>query len=213
MTSDSTFVDQAANGFARLSAFLREEQWRLAEAHGLTPTQIDILVLLKRRGACRGRDIARQLGVRQPTSSGAVDALARKGLAGKRRDPSDGRAVLVDLTASGATLAARLDRAPEALETALSRLGTAARADLARSLTTVIKDLQENGAIEPQRHCVSCRFFRPNLHDNPEKPHHCAFVDAAFGDASLRFDCGDHDEADAGEIAENWRRFDTAASA
>ena len=45
------------------------------------------------------------------------------------------------------------------------------------------------------RMCLDCRFFRPDVHDDPARPHHCAFVDAPFGDAQLRIDCADHQPA------------------
>jgi hypothetical protein len=41
--------------------------------------------------------------------------------------------------------------------------------------------------------CVTCRYFRPHVHSDPERPHHCAFVDAPFGDRALRLDCRDHE--------------------
>ena len=56
----------------------------------------------------------------------------------------------------------------------------------------MIRTLQEKGRIPVARMCVSCRFFQPFRHDNPARPHHCAFVDAAFGDEELRLDCPDH---------------------
>jgi len=55
--------------------------------------------------------------------------------------------------------------------------------------------------------CVTCRYFRPNAHDDPERPHHCAFVEAAFGDRNLRVDCLDHDPAGAEVTEELWSAF------
>jgi hypothetical protein len=55
--------------------------------------------------------------------------------------------------------------------------------------------------------CISCRFFKPNAHANPKKPHHCDFVNAAFGDASLRLECDDHEAATAEQMARAWEGF------
>jgi protoglobin len=55
--------------------------------------------------------------------------------------------------------------------------------------------------------CVSCRFFRPFIHDDPTHPHQCAFVDAPFGDGELRLDCPDHQAAPADHAALNWQVF------
>src|SRR3546814_1949368 len=63
------------------------------------------------------------------------------------------------------------------------------RAAFLKGLTKMIGALQTRGTIPVQRMCVSCAHFRPNVHSDAATPHHCAFVDAAFGDASLRLDC------------------------
>jgi hypothetical protein len=55
--------------------------------------------------------------------------------------------------------------------------------------------------------CVSCRFFRPFQHDDLARPHHCAFVDAPFGDGELRLDCPDFQTAGADQAALNWQIF------
>ena len=213
MTKVATFPNQATLGLERIAAFLREERWRAAEELGLTPTQIAILSFLEQRGPQRGQAVARQLGVRQPTASDASEALLRKGFLRKAPDPGDRRAVLFGLTAKGRKTAARLASVPAALAGSLEALPGEDRAALARLLTLLIRSLQEQGAIEPQRLCATCRYFRPNAHNDAAKPHHCAFVDAAFGDADLRHDCGDHDEADDALKRANWTRFSGAAPA
>src|SRR3546814_1750116 len=77
------------------------------------------------------------------------------------------------------------------------------RAAFLKGLTKMIGALQTRGTIPVQRMCVSCAHFRPNVHSDAATPHHCAFVDAAFGDASLRLDCDDHVEADASRSEEH----------
>jgi hypothetical protein len=67
--------------------------------------------------------------------------------------------------------------------------------------------LQERGAIPVAKMCVTCRYFRPNVHPDPERPHHCAFVDAPFGDRSLRLDCPDQEPAPSKERSRLWKAF------
>jgi hypothetical protein len=56
--------------------------------------------------------------------------------------------------------------------------------------------------------CVYCRFFRPYAHpDDPEQPHHCAFVNAPFGDRALRVDCPEYEDADPARAAGNYEEF------
>jgi hypothetical protein len=55
--------------------------------------------------------------------------------------------------------------------------------------------------------CVTCKYFRPNVHPDKRAPHHCAFIDAAFGDEALRLDCAEHEQAGAAESARLWNEF------
>ena len=198
---------QAATGLAQLSLFLRTRQWQAAESLGLTPTQNTVLTLLRQRGPNRVRTLAKLLGVTQATASRAVSALERKRLVRKSIDPGDGRATLVSLAPAGLRLASGRTEFPEALLTALAGLSPLENRALHSALSKVILELQESGAIEPQRMCCTCRFFRPYRHSDESRPHHCDFVDAPFGTDSLRLDCGDHQPAEETLRRQRWRRF------
>jgi len=199
-------IDQLAACLAQLGAFIRSRQWRDASAHHVTPTQLAILRLLQ-RGPERVTALAGHLGVTQATASDAAAALADKGLIARQPDPHDRRAARLALTEAGARTARETDHPPKELAAALATLSAEDRAGMQRAVTKVIRDLQMRGAIAPQRMCVTCRFFRPHVHNDAQTPHHCAFVDAAFGDGALQLDCGDHALADADDETANWTRF------
>jgi DNA-binding MarR family transcriptional regulator len=205
--------DQVVAGLARLGAVLRAHGRRAADHRGLTPTQAQILVFLHARGPARVGDVAAMLAVTQPTASDAVAALLRKGLVRRGADPDDARAALLQPTAAGRTLAGELAGWPDAPLAAVTALSESERAGLLRALTTMIRTLQQRGEIPVQRLCVTCRFFRPFVHDDAAAPHHCAFVDAAFGESALRIDCGDHEPAEAAEAETAWRSFAHAVPA
>lgn len=202
--------EQIAAGLGQLAGFLRMAAWREAEPLGLTATQTTCLSHISARGPIRVTMLARLLGVTQATASDVVAALQRKKLVERRPDPADGRATRVHLTSAGARIARRTSLPPEALARAIGSLASDERAGLRRALSKTILSLQQEGAIEPQRLCLTCRFFRPYAHSDADMPHHCAFVDAAFGDASLRLDCRDHEEADPGEKASALSAFASA---
>ncbi len=202
-----------ATGLARIGSFIRAEQWRDSDVSGLTPTQAQILIHLAQRGPARVTAVAEEIAVTQPTASDSVAALVRKGLIEKRPDPDDARAVSLHPTRKGKRAADALTLWPDALLAAADTLAPEEQAAFLKGLTKMIRTLQSDGAIPVQRMCATCSFFRPNVHADPAKPHHCAFVDAAFGDASLRLYCGDHVEADTEEGDRNWRRFTSHASA
>ncbi|MBL0935463.1 MAG: winged helix-turn-helix transcriptional regulator [Rhizobiaceae bacterium] len=198
-----------ATGLAKIGLFLRAHTWRQADAAALSPTQAQILAHLTQRGPARITGLAEALGVTQPTASDAAAALIRKGHVTKHPDPQDARASLLYPTVEGERAAAETAVWPDALLGAIDTLGADERAVFLKALVKMIRELQVRGAIPVQRMCATCRFFQPNVHDDPATPHHCAFVNAAFGDASLRLDCGEHEpvgktEADADAL---WGRF------
>ncbi|HYB39759.1 MAG TPA: MarR family transcriptional regulator [Mycobacterium sp.] len=99
-------------------------------AGDLTLAQLSILVTLLDRGPMRMTDLAAHERVRTPTTTVAIRRLEKIGLVKRSRDPSDLRAVLVDITPRGravhseglarrrAALAAMLSQLPESdLET------------------------------------------------------------------------------------------------
>ena len=204
MTDD---IDQIATGFGRLAAFWRASRWQDTAVHGLHPTQAGILRRIV-AGTGRGAVLAGELGITPATLSDSVSALVAKGLAERRPDPGDGRALRIVATPAGHATAADLPAAPPSLRDQIAAMPEAERAALLRALTRIIRGLQEAGAIPVQRMCANCRFFRPHAHDDAARPHHCAFVDAAFGDATLRLDCGEHEAASPDAAAAAWQRFD-----
>ena len=196
-----------ATGLAKIGTYLRSENWRQAESERLTPTQAQIVVHLAQRGPARITALADELGVTQPTASDAAAALIRKGHVERRPDPADARASLLHPTKGGRQLADRMAVWPDALLVAADTLEPPECAVFLKALTKMIRSLQVQGAVPVQRMCATCQFFRPNVHDDPAAPHHCAFVDAAFGDAALRLDCGDHEVAPDQRSAATWQAF------
>src|SRR5271170_4264547 len=67
----------------------------------LTLAQLSILVTLLDRGPIRMTDLAAHERVRTPTTTVAIRRLEKVGLVKRSRDPSDLRAVLVDITPLG----------------------------------------------------------------------------------------------------------------
>ncbi|MER3455925.1 MAG: MarR family transcriptional regulator [candidate division GAL15 bacterium] len=202
-------AERVAQALGRIGTALRSYGWEEALARGLTPTQVQILGYLRFRGegGARVSEVADALAVSAATASESTDALVRKGLARKVRSAEDGRARMVILTPAGRREADRLAGWPELLLRAVRRLSEAEQATLLRVLLKTIRELQEAGRIPATRMCVTCRYFQPYVHPDPSAPHHCAFVDAPFGDELLRVDCRDHEPAEAEQARHTWERF------
>ncbi len=198
-----------ADGLTRIATAMRADEWQAAEIGGLTPTQLHVLRFVAGRDpvAMRVKEIAADLGVTQPTATDAISALERKGHVRRAASQADRRAVGVTITESGLALLHRTYDAPGATVAAVAGLDRAEQESLLLSLVKVIRNLQETGAIPIQRMCATCRHFRPHVHDDAATPHHCAFVDAAFGPRDLRVDCREHETADPAARAATWTAF------
>lgn len=183
---------------SKVGLALREQAWKDTVPAGLNPTQAQVLVVLARAAGSGMRlsAIADHLGVSAPTASDSVSALVAKGFVSKGPAPDDGRALAVTLTASGRARAREMAEWPDLLLSAVDVLEPHEEAILLKGLLKVIRELQEQGRIAASRMCLTCRYFRPHVHADVRAPHHCAFVDAPFGDRDLRVDCIDHEPAD-----------------
>src|ERR1700756_4681244 len=86
---------------AKLVSVLRRGDTSRASTNDLTLAQLSILVTLIDRGPIRMTELAAHERVRTPTTTVAIRRLEKLGLVQRSRDPSDLRAVLVDITPKG----------------------------------------------------------------------------------------------------------------
>ena len=200
-------AQRIASGLGRLALALKTGAWKRAAAEGITPTQGEALArLADAPHGMRLSDLAHQLGVSAPTASDAVSTLAAKALIVKRAG-EDKRSVTLKLTREGKRLAARAADWTDYLVEAVETLDDHEHEDVLVGLIKIIRALQENGNISPQRMCVTCEHFRPHAHSDAANPHHCAFIDAAFGASSLRLNCADHNLAENDLRKKNWNLY------
>ncbi|HEU4686416.1 MAG TPA: MarR family winged helix-turn-helix transcriptional regulator [Nitrospira sp.] len=202
-------VAQLASGFEKIGLAMKSRSWRREGRAGLGPLQRQILTLLRSKPGQQAQvsTIANELVVRLPTASEAVATLERKRLVRRRRTMNDGRIVTVELTARGLRACGPSASMPDHLATAIGLLSATDQTCLLKGLVKVIRTLQEQGEISVARMCVSCRYFRPHQHENEEKPHHCDYVNAPFGDASLRLDCVEYEPAPTEQARRAWSSF------
>lgn len=111
----------------------------------LTMAQISILLTLLDTGPIRMTELAARERVRTPTTTVAIRRLEKLGLVKRTRDPSDMRAVLVEVTAEGQVQYREALEARRAhLAELLCRLSGDERDDLVRAL----KPLERLTAVE-----------------------------------------------------------------
>jgi DNA-binding MarR family transcriptional regulator len=135
-----TRVDGPANDVEQQLTFLlrRGHRVHLSTRHGdvaLERSGYGILCLLADDGPQRLGALAAAFGLDPSTVTRQAQDLERSGLAFRRKDPSDGRAVILDLTASGRDVLERTrDHRRERLAKALADWPDADLSDLARLL-------------------------------------------------------------------------------
>jgi DNA-binding MarR family transcriptional regulator len=86
---------------SRLFSVLRRGDANRATAGDLTLAQLSILLTLLEEGPIRMTELAAHERVRTPTTTVAIRRLEKLGLVKRSRDPSDLRAVLVEVTPRG----------------------------------------------------------------------------------------------------------------
>lgn len=200
--------NRISEGLSRIAIAMRSDEWSKAERAGLKPTQLAILDFLAGRDGARVKEIAAHLGVSQPTATDSIAALERKGFVIKASVADDKRATVIRITREGQAALGSVSPIETAAMEAARSLSPDEQEGMLLSLVKMIRHLQEMDAIPIQRMCASCRYFRPNQHSGAARPHHCNFVNAAFGRDELRIDCRDHETADPATRAATWDAFE-----
>lgn len=110
--------DQIAAAIRRVIRAVDLHSRKLLEECGLTAPQLATLRELERTGDTSIGVLARAIHLSQPTLTGIIDRLERRGLIRRTRDGEDRRAVKVAVTSAGREL---LSRAPHSLHARFRR--------------------------------------------------------------------------------------------
>jgi DNA-binding MarR family transcriptional regulator len=149
-TSTAPEVTELAEGLHRslskLFSILRRGDPNGVVAGDLTLAQLSILVTLLDQGPIRMTDLAAHERVRTPTTTVAIRRLEKVGLVKRSRDPSDLRAVLVDITPRGRAVHAESLANRHAALAAM--LGQLSESDL-HTLTNALAALERLASGEP----------------------------------------------------------------
>lgn len=208
MDADTAKRLQLRTGLEKIADLVRAQSWR-EDGAGLSPTQRALLVTLARNPeGLRASQIAANLGVSAASLSDSVRAVETRGWLQRAPDPADARASRLTLTPAGTALAAKLDGPDSGLAQLVAALPATDADALLRAMQLLIREAQARGLLDGLRTCLGCAFFRPFASGDPARPHFCAFVDAAFGDAALRTDCAEQQpQHDVDALSANVLRF------
>ncbi len=194
----------------RLSQVQRVLLQEVSTAQGLSPIQVRILGLVT-AAAVRPSELAGRLGVTRATVTDAVRALEGKGLVVVAPDPHDGRGRLLQITADGRSVVARVASWGMPVTHHLAALPLGDQGSVLAGLLALLAGLQADGLVPRARMCLTCRFFRPptgsgergrsaaatastGRADSPGVAR-CELLGADLPDTALRLDCPEHQAA------------------
>lgn len=126
------------DGLAQLSFVIQEILERLAAEHDISIIQARLLGVLRDREPTMN-ELARLLGLEKSSVTGLVDRAERRGLVARVPSSTDGRAVLVTLTAEGRSLVSSVSGDFEdEVSTMLRRLPARDREALSRLVSRLL---------------------------------------------------------------------------
>jgi DNA-binding MarR family transcriptional regulator len=210
---DSSIDDLAqriATGLSKISQAMKAKAWQEGFSEGITPTQGQILTFLRQRKKSNPTsltDIAGHMAVSSATVSEALRVLEEKKFVVKESSFEDRRFLTVRLTDSGRQLADKVFSWPDFLSSSVEDLTSHEQEVFLKVLIKMIKGIQDREEIPLVGMCVTCRFFRPYVHKDKNKPHHCEYVNGAFGARHFRVECPDHELAQVQERKNLWDAF------
>ena len=181
----------------RLSQVFRVRLREEVQEHNLSPIQAQFLIYLLYHDVelRRVSQLAREFDLTQPTVSDAVASLETKGFVQREQWPEDRRVVTLRLTPEGEKLAISLSNWADPIRERLERFSPEEREAVMLFLIELVGSLQRSGLINVARMCVTCRFFRRDVHPGEASPHHCGLLKVPLGDSDLRVDCPEHEAA------------------
>ena len=129
---ESAGDETLAEAFWAVARRLRDASQETLAPWDITPAQLRALRMLRRHGVMRLSELSDRLRIAPRSATEVVDALEKRGLAGRRPDQGDRRATLVEVTGDGGGVLDAV-RGTEA-ERVFGQLSPADRSHLSRIL-------------------------------------------------------------------------------
>ena len=176
-------------GLERLSQVFRTLLWEQAKAKQLSPIQIQLLIFIRYHGPGQNNVsyLAREFGVTKPTISDAIKVLEQKELIRRTADNIDNRRYSITLTATGKKIVADTEGFTMPLTQWAVQTGEKEKEVLWKSISGLIRSLNEAGWISVQRDCYSCRHYMQQ-----DGEHFCKLIDDVLQGKDIRIDCPEH---------------------
>ena len=138
--ADAGGDESLSDAFWAVARQLRETSQETLAPWDITPAQFRALRVLRRHDVMRLSELSDRLKIAARSTTEVIDALQARGLAGRRPDPGDRRATLVELTEHGIeVLHAIREASGSESERVFDRLTAADRA----ALSAILRKLRD----------------------------------------------------------------------
>jgi DNA-binding MarR family transcriptional regulator len=139
-----------SNLFRSSTAIRRHMEARVLGPHRLSWTSFVGLWVLWVWGEMEAREFAATVGISRPTATGVMTTLQSRGFVTRRKDPRDGRMVIVELTPSGRATIEELFPRFNAEESAVAaHLEPQQQDDLAAMLRSLLRAVAPTESVNP----------------------------------------------------------------
>ena len=179
--------------FDRIAEVTRVQFWEKATSLGLTPLQIKTLLFLEghqKDGLNNVSALAREFQLSKPTISETIRLLLKKSLVIKVKDPADGRAYCLELSAAGKKVVSEASTFSQPILGVLNQVEEKEQASLYKHLLDLLSRFQQEGLIPIQRMCSNCQHFTRS-----DGLSYCSLLELQLKTIDLRVNCPEFEQA------------------
>lgn len=180
----------------RISHVFRILLWEQTKQYNLSPIQTQILIYIYHQPEDERNisTLAHRLNVTKATISDAVKSLVQKKLVRKQTDNEDARYFYLVLTNKGLELVKKIENWGEKFKANFENISTENKTILFETLLRVLINFEEEGVINRNRICFTCKHFR-HQKQGRKGLYFCELLNLPLKTNELRVDCPEHELA------------------
>ena len=147
----------------KITEIKRSMLWEISETYGLTPLQIQILLLIKRCAKYKKinpTDIVKELYVSKATASSAVKTLLKKGMLKKNVNSNDSRSYYLSIPKKAGFIIAQIEQTTHTMQHYLSQIDKNDKRIAFGVLARMVMAMQDDGAIDYIALCINCEYCK-----------------------------------------------------
>ncbi|WP_337867113.1 MarR family transcriptional regulator [Ignavibacterium sp.] len=178
----------------RISHVFRILLWEQTKKYNLSPIQTQILIYIYHQPEFDRNitTLAQRLNITKPTVSDAVKSLEKKKLVFRIADKEDSRFFYLNLTSKGLELVKKIEGWGDRIKNNFKFISESDKSHLYENLLKLLISFEENGIINRNRICFTCRYFDVKK-KNKNTLYFCQLLNLPLKTIELRVDCPEHE--------------------